>query len=444
MNETTTLNKETSIIKNDKSTIRSWAMFDWANSAYNLVITSTIFPAYYTIITLTEEFGDKVTFFGFEFINTALANYSLATAYLIMVILMPFLSAIADFKGNKKAIMKGFTYMGSIACMGLFFFKIETLELGIILAGIAAMGYIGGVLFNNSYLPEIATIDKQDQVSAKGFAYGYVGSVILQLICFVFVLNPEWFGVDQSFPARFSFLLVGLWWLLFSQITFRKLPNTQKKSGGLNQDVLNKGFLELKKVWIQVRSLIPLKRFLYAFFFYSMGVQTIILVAAAFGEKILRLGASKLITTILIIQLVAIAGAYIISWLAGKIGNIQVLIFLVSLWVAVCVSAFFIQNEIQFYGMALIVGFVMGGIQSLSRSTFSKLIPLETEDPTSFFSFFDVTEKLAIVLGLFSFGFIEEITNNIRFSALSLAFFFLIGLFLLLRIPSVRVLQKID
>jgi UMF1 family MFS transporter len=431
------------IPKNSESTIRAWAMFDWANSAYNLVITSTIFPAYYTIITLTEEFGDKVSFFGFKFINTALANYSLAVAYLMMVLVMPILSAIADYKGNKKQMMKGFTYMGSIACMGLFFFKLETLELGVILAGLAAMGYIGGVLFNNSYLPEIATIDKQDKVSAKGFAYGYVGSVILQLVCLVFVLKPEWFGVeDPSFPARFSFLLVGLWWLIFSQITFRKLPDIKREEKVKTSEILNKGFLELKKVWDQVCALMPLKRFLMAFFFYAMGVQTIMLVAAAFGEKVLSLGVSKLIITILLIQLVAILGAYFISWLAGKIGNIQVLTLLVALWAAICVAAFFISTEMQFYAMATIVGFVMGGIQSLSRSTFSKLIPIDSKDHASFFSFYDVTEKLAIVIGLFSFGFIEELTNNIRFSAISLTIFFLIGLVLLLRIPAVKVLQK--
>lgn len=431
------------IPKNNESTIRAWAMFDWANSAYNLVITSTIFPAYYTIITLTEEFGDKVSFFGFKFINTALANYSLAIAYLMMVLVMPILSAIADYKGNKKQMMKGFTYMGSIACMGLFFFKLETLELGIIFAGLAAMGYIGGVLFNNSYLPEIATIDKQDKVSAKGFAYGYVGSVILQLVCLLFVLKPEWFDIeDPSFPARFSFLLVGLWWLVFSQITFRKLPEIQKKEKATSTEILRKGFLELKKVWDQVRVLMPLKRFLMAFFFYAMGVQTIMLVAAAFGEKVLSLGVSKLIITILLIQLVAIFGAYFISWLAGKIGNIQVLTLLVVLWAAICVAAFFISTEMQFYAMATIVGFVMGGIQSLSRSTFSKLIPINSKDHVSFFSFYDVTEKLAIVIGLFSFGFIEELTNNIRFSAISLTLFFLIALVLLVRIPAVKVLQK--
>lgn len=431
------------IIKNDPSTIRAWAMFDWANSAYNLVITSTIFPAYYTIITLTEEHGDQVDFFGFKFINTALANYSLAFSYLIMVILLPIFSAIADYKGNKKSMMKMFTYLGGIACIGLFFFRLETLEWGIICSSFAAMGYIGGVLFNNSYLPEIASVDRQDAVSAKGFAYGYVGSVILQIICFLFVLKPEWFGIDDpSLPARISFLLVGIWWILFSQISFKKLPDRTHNSNKLNHHIIKKGFIELNKVWTQIKTLPSLKGFLIAFFFYAMGVQTIMLVAAAFGEKVLHLGASKLIITILLIQIVAIAGAYLMSWLASKIGNIRVLLMVVSLWIFICISAFFISNEMQFYILAMLVGLVMGGTQSISRSTFSKLIPTETKDNASFFSFYDVTEKIAIVIGLFSFGFIEELTHNIRLSALSLALFFLIGLILLFCIPKASVLEE--
>jgi len=431
------------IIKNDKPTIRAWAMFDWANSAYNLVITSTIFPAYYTIITLTEEHGDEVSFFGFSFINTALANYSLAFSYLAMVIILPVCSAIADYKGNKKAMMKVFTYIGGIACMGLYFFKLETLEWGIICSCLAAMGYIGGVLFNNSYLPEIASIDKQDSVSAKGFAYGYVGSVILQLVCFLFVLKPEWFGIeDPSFPARLSFLLVGIWWIAFSQIPFKKLPDKLKNQNSLNHHILKKGFIELKKVWIEIKSLPVLKSFLIAFFFYAMGVQTIMLVAAAFGEKVLHLGASKLIITILLIQIVAIAGAYLMSWLASKIGNIKVLLIVVTLWIFICASAFFINDEMQFYALAMLVGLVMGGTQSISRSTFSKLIPVKTEDHASFFSFYDVTEKMAIVIGLFTFGFIEELTHNIRLSALFLVLFFLIGLILLFFMPKAAILDQ--
>jgi UMF1 family MFS transporter len=414
-------------------------MFDWSNSAYNLVITSTIFPAYYTIITTTQEHGDKVTFLGRTFTNTALSNYALSFAYLVMALLLPVLSSIADFRGNKKIFMKVFTYIGSISCAGLYFFKLETLELGIICFTLAAIGYIGGVMFNNSYLPEIATVDQQDRVSAKGFAYGYIGSVLLQIICFVFVLKPGLFGItDASFPARLSFLLVGIWWISFAQIPFRKLP-----AGGPNYDKISKstvknGFQELMKVWHQLKSMALLKRFLFAFFFYSMGVQTIMLVAAGFGEKVLRLGTSKLIAIILIIQLVAILGALIMSFFAKKYGNIQIIIAVLTLWVGVCIAAYYIENESQFYAIAAVVGLIMGGIQSISRSTYSKFLPENTPDTASFFSFYDVTEKIAIVIGLFSFAYIEEFTGSMRNSAISLAGFFIIGLLILFSIFSIK------
>lgn len=418
--------------KNNKKTIRSWAMFDWANSSYNLVITSTIFPAYYTAITTTALYGDRVTFFGKSFVNTALSNYALASSYLIIAIITPILTAVADYNGNKRVFMKMFTWIGALACCGLFFFKLDTLELGVILFAIAAIGYCGGIVFINSYLPEIATKENQDKVSAKGFAFGYIGSVILQIVCFVFVLKPELFGItDASLPARLSFLLVGIWWIGFAYIPFKALPKGSPNYNKLDKTKITNGFEELLKVWTQVQSMNVLKWFLLAFFFYAMGVQTVMLVAANFGEKILRLGTSKLIITILIIQLVAIAGAILMSKLSRKFGNIKVLIFVVSIWIVVCISAYYIQTENQFFVLAAVVGLIMGGIQSLSRSTFSKFIPDNTPDTASFFSFYDVTEKLAIVAGLFSFGMIEEITGNMRNSTLALGLFFIIGLIVL-------------
>lgn len=427
------------LVKDNKKTIRSWAMFDWANSSYNLVITSTIFPAYYTAITTTvsatNEVSDKVNFFGFEFVNTALSNYALAAAYLIIAIITPFLTATADFNGNKRIFMKIFTWMGALACAGLFFFKLETLELGIILFAIAAIGYCGGIVFINSYLPEIASIKNQDKVSAKGFAYGYIGSVILQIICFVFVLMPDKFGItDASFAPRLSFLFVGIWWISFAYIPFTALPKGSPNFKKSDKSKISNGVQELLKVWKQVSGMKVLKKFLLAFFFYAMGVQTVMLVAANFGEKILNLGITKLIITILIIQIVAIFGALMMSKLSEKYGNTKVLIFVVSVWIFVCVSAFYITTENQFFVLAAIVGLFMGGIQSLSRSTFSKLIPENTADTASYFSFYDVTEKIAIVAGLFSFGLIEELTGSMRNSTLALAIFFIIGLIILISI----------
>ncbi|MDB5010368.1 MAG: transporter, family [Mucilaginibacter sp.] len=418
-------------IKNNKKTIRAWAMFDWANSAYNLVITSTIFPAYYVAITANKQTGDKVLFFGKSFVNTALSDYALAVAYMVIALLLPILTSIADYRGNKKIFMKFFTWLGAIACCCLFFFNLKNLELGMICFALAAIGYAGGFVFYNSYLPEIATLDMQDSVSAKGFTYGYIGSVILQVICFVFVLFPGKFGLTATSSAQLSFLLVGIWWIGFAYIPFTVLPKGSPNVQTHHSNLIRGGFIELAKVWQQVKKMPLLKRFLPAFFFYSMGVQTIMLVAASFGAKILHLPTANLIAIILIIQLVAIAGANLMAKLSEKFGNVLVLSGVVVIWICACISAYFIANATQFYFLAAVVGLIMGGIQSLSRSTYSKYLPQNIPDTASFFSFYDVTEKVAIVGGMFSFGFIEELTGNMRNSALVLGVYFLIGLILL-------------
>ncbi|RYF10071.1 MAG: MFS transporter, partial [Flavobacteriales bacterium] len=279
------------------------------------------------------------------------------------------------------------------------------MELGVICYAVAAIGYSGGFVFYNSYLPQIASLDMQDKVSAKGFTYGYIGSVLLQLICFAFVLKPEWFGItDVNLPAQLSFLLVSIWWLGFAQIPFAILPKGQPNAQSQKHNIIKGGFIELAKVWRKVMQMPLLKRFLPAFFFYSMGVQTIMLVATSFGAKELKLPSESLIIVILIIQIVAIGGATLMSRLSDKFGNVRVLLFVVLFWVLVCLCAYFVTTGMQFYILAILVGIVMGGIQSLSRSTYSKFLPQDIPDTASFFSFYDVTEKLAIVGGLFSFG----------------------------------------
>ncbi len=419
------------IQQSEKKVHRAWAMYDWANSAYNLVITSTIFPAYYVAVTTTKENGvivnDKVNFFGSTFSNTALFDYALAVAYLIIAIISPILSSIADYRGNKKRFMQLFCYLGAISCCGLYFFKGDTVELGIILFSLAALGYCGSIVFYNAFLPEIAVEKDRDRVSAQGYAYGYIGSVILQLVCFVFVLSPKTFGItDDTFAPRLSFLLVGIWWFLFAQIPFARLPKGTPMEQHSEHSILTNGFHELGKVWQQIKKLAVLKTYLGAFFLYSMGVQTVMLAATIFGSKELKLETSQLIMTILIIQLVAIAGAFLMSKLSEKFGNLKVLLFVVLTWIGVCIGAYYTTTPTEFYIIATVVGLIMGGIQSLSRSTYSKLMP-ETKDTTSFFSFYDVTEKIAIVIGMFSFGFIEEMTGSMRNSIVALVGFFAAG-----------------
>jgi Permeases of the major facilitator superfamily len=415
-----------------KKVHNGWAMYDWANSAYNLVITSTIFPAYYDAITTEKDangivVNDKVEFFGHTFTNSVLFDYALAAAYLVIALISPILSSVADYRGNKKRFMQLFCYMGAMACCGMYFFKGDTLELGVILFVIAAIGYCGSLVFYNAYLPEIADESQHDKLSAKGFAYGYIGSVLLQIICFVFVLAPGVFGItDAGFPPRLSFLLVGIWWLGFAQIPFARLPKGIPQQQHKEHSLLANGFIELKKVWQQVKYLPVLKTYLGAFFFYSMGVQTVMLAATLFGSKEIKLETTQLITTILIIQLVAIAGAYLMAKLSERIGNLKVLLMVLFIWIGVCIGAYYITTAEQFYVVGAIVGLVMGGIQSLSRSTYAKLMP-PTKDTASFFSFYDVTEKIAIVIGMFSFGFIEEASGSMRNSIIALIGFFAIG-----------------
>ncbi|MDQ7949806.1 MAG: MFS transporter, partial [Pedobacter sp.] len=365
-----------------------------------------------------------------------LYSYAMAAAFLVIALLSPILSAIADTRGNKKIFMQIFTYLGSLACAGLFFFDKSTIQLSVVLCVIAAIGFWGSLVFYNSYLPEIATIDQQDKVSAKGFTYGYIGSIILQLICFAFVFYPP---IGDQLGSQLSFLMVGLWWGLFALIPFKNLPKGSPGHHVEKSNILTDGFKELSKVAGQVKGMPYLKRFLFAFFFYSMGVQTVMLMATIFGEKELQLDTGKLIATILILQLVAIPGAMLMSYLSSKkFGNVKVLIGVVVIWIGACIAAYFIHTELQFYALAAVIGLIMGGIQSLSRSTYAKFLPQESPDHTSFFSFYDVTEKVALVFGMFSFGYIEEFTGSMRNSVLALIAFFALGLLFLLLLKRVE------
>jgi UMF1 family MFS transporter len=420
----------TALQKGDKKLINAWAFYDWANSVYSLVIATAVFPIYYDAV--TSDNSGIVQFLGTDFNNSTLLSYSLSFSFLIVAILSPILSGIADYTGNKKRFLQFFCYLGSLSVIALFFFKgQETLWIGIAATILASIGFWGSIVFYNSYLPEIAHPEQHDRVSAKGFMYGYFGSLILLVFSLTMVMKPEWFGIiDSSMPARISFLAVGVWWMGFAQVTFYHLPNNvfHKKP---EKDYIFKGFKELIIVLKSLKSLKPLKQFLTAFFLYSIGVQTVILLAGLYGKKELGIETTKLIIIILLINLVAILGAYLFSRLSEKIGNITTLKITIVIWGGICVAAYLLDPksefiDTQFYILGGSIGMVLGAIQSLSRSTYSKLLP-ETEDHATFFSLFDVTEKVAIVFGTFIFGFVGSITNSMRNSFFILALFFLLG-----------------
>lgn len=415
----------------DKKLINAWAFYDWANSVYSLVISTAVFPIYYAGLTEAEGFANadgKIAFLGTLWTPTTLYNYALAFSFLVVAFISPMLSGIADYAGNKKKFLKGFCLLGSVSVMALFFFTgKETLWVGIVFTILASIGFWGSIVFYNAYLPEIAHPEQQDNVSAKGFMLGYIGSIILLLLCLVLIETSVFGMYDKAVGSRISFLLVGIWWIGFAQVTYRRLPDGEKVT--LPKDnYFKKGLREISQVAKELFAYPELKVFLVAFFLLSIGVQTIILMAGIFGT-VLGLPVLNLIATILLVQFVGILGAYLFSRLSNRIGNITTLKIIIAIWTIVCFIGFNLTKEtpnvdLYFYVLGALIGLVMGAIQSLARSTYSKLLP-ETEDHASYFSFFDVTEKIAIVIGMITYGILISLTESMQWSVLALAIFFL-------------------
>ena len=423
--------------KGSKKLLNAWAFYDWANSVYTLTIASSIFPIFYSALFLSEI--KKIQAFGYEFKSTALITFVTAFTFLVVAVLSPILSGIADYIGNKKSFLKFFCYLGSVGCIGLYWFSLEHIHISLLLYFMGLIGYWGSLVFYNSYLPDIAFPEQQDSISAKGFSMGYVGSVVLLIINLAMVMSQD--DVESKMQMmRYSFVTVGFWWAIFSQYTFYVLPKGVSEGHKVTRAILFNGFKELKSVWQQLTENLRLKRYLYAFFVFSMAVQTIMLVAVFFGEEEISWAndsekTTGLIVSILVIQLVAILGALLTSKASEKFGNIPTLIVVNFIWMGLFIYAFFMVTPIQFYIAAGIVGLVMGGVQSLGRSTYSKFLP-ETEDTTSYFSFYDVAEKIGIVIGMIIYGAIDQFTGSMRNAILFLVTFFFIGILLLFRVPK--------
>lgn len=436
------LKPKVALVKGSKKLINAWAFYDWANSVYPLVISSAIFPIYYGMIFAENN---QIDFFGYSVKNTAMISFVTAIAFIVVALISPILSGIADYIGNKKKFMKFFVFMGSLSCIGLFWFDLSTIYLGFLFYFLAMIGLWSSLVFYNSYLPDIAFEDQQDRASAKGYSLGYIGSVILLIFNLTMIMQPQWYGIQGTeseaamLAMKYSFVSVGVWWAFFSLFSFYYLPRGNKGQK-ITQDILWNGYKELMLVWNQLSMNFRLKRYLAAFFVYSTSLQTVMLVAAYFGEEEIKWGSDSdktigLIVSILLIQLVAIVGAILTARCSEIFGNLKTLFVINLIWGAICVYAFFIETPNQFYMVAGFVGMVMGGLQSLSRSTYSKFIP-ETDDTTSYFSFYGVTEKIAIVIGMVLFGVLDQVTGSMRTSILFFFVFFVLGAFMLLRVPK--------
>ncbi len=412
---------------NSPKVINAWCSYDIANSAYILSVNTVLYPIFYEQVTRKAFGSEMVTFMGLNIKNTVLYEYAIALGYFMVILLTLSLSGIADLGGYRKRFMQAFTILGSFACMGLYFFTGENIGMGLMFPMLAVLGFAGSLVYYNSFLPIIATPDHHDRISAKGFSFGYAGSMLLLIFNIFSLQNYEFFGFSNSLEAiRFSFIEVGIWWLAVSQIAFYFLRE-ERKVVQWDVSIFTRGFHEVFNVFGYIRKHKTMYRFLLSFFFFSMGVQTIIIVASLFGKAELGITDTKLIMTILIIQLVAIFGAYIFGRVSTRFGNRTSLLWMLAIWILICISAYYVYTEIQFYILSALLGMVMGGIQSQARSTWSKLIPSGTTDTASYFSFYDSTEKLAIVIGMLGFGIIEQVTGNMRNSTLLLSLFFIVS-----------------
>lgn len=432
--------------KGSKKLLNAWAFYDWANSVYPLVISSAIFPIFYEA--LFSERDHYIEVFGMNLKNSALISFVTAAAFLMVALFSPILSGIADYIGNKKSFMKFFCYLGAISCIGLNWFSLENIYVGLFFYFFGLIGFWGSLVFYNSYLPDIAFNEQQDALSAKGYSLGYIGSIILLIVNLGMVMYPDTFGITGNTKGeaamtamKYSFVMVGIWWIIFSQYTYYYLPKGNKNlDRKVTKAVIFNGFKELKKVWGLLENNIALKKYLVSFFVYSMAVQTVMLIAAYFGAQEIEWESPSqsqigMIICILLIQIIAVVGALLTSKASSKFGNIPTLIVINCFWAVLCAGAFFIKSPNQFYIMAALVGLVMGGIQSLSRSTYSKLLP-ETDDTASFFSFYDVLEKIGIVIGMCVYGAIDQITGSPRLAIVFFTAFFIIGILLLNRVPK--------
>tara|TARA_B110000003_G_scaffold136649_1_gene138412 strand:+ start:2213 stop:3514 length:1302 start_codon:yes stop_codon:yes gene_type:complete len=416
-------------LSSDSKTQWGWAMYDWANSSYSLVISTAIFPIYYAAV-MDGAGKMNFPFFGGDISTTAAYTFVVAAAFLTISLITPYLSALSEISGKKKSFMRAFIYCGSMACAGMFFFTESIMWWGLLSPYLASLCFSGSLVFYNSYLPEIAKIEDQDSLSARGFALGYLGSSLVLIASLVFIQNPDWLGIsDVALVTRLSFVFVGIWWLCWGEFALYRLPQGVSILIEKNKGYVRESYLRLFLVFKEFNKINGLNRFLLGFFFASAGVQTVILIASLFGTKVLGLDSSSLILTILLIQFVAILGSWLFAKLSETYGNIRSLILASALWVVICVLAFFVNSELQFYLLGASVGLVMGGLQSLGRSTFSKMLPLEDEHVT-YFSFFDIAEKLATVLGMVAVGWVETVTGDLRLSPLVLSVFFLIAMFL--------------
>ena len=418
--------------------INSWAMYDWANSAFATTIMAAMFPPFYRAMATSAGMAEGNA--------TAAWAYTTSIALLIVALLAPVLGAISDHTGGKKWYVAFFAGMGILGTGLMVVLGEDSYVLGSVLFILGNVGFAGANVFYESLLPHIAKKGDIDQVSTRGYALGYLGGGILLIINMLWYNWPEiFFMPGAGFAIKASFFSVAVWWAVFSIPLFRNVPEppvvrTEEESEG----VLSAGFARLGHTFRRLASYKQLLLFLVAFWIYNNGIGTIIIMATAYGDEI-GIELSDMVIALIITQFVGIPFSFAFGWLARRIGAKRGVLLALIVYTLISIAGFFMQTATHFYILAFAVGLVQGGSQALSRSLYGNMVP--KSQAAEFFGFYSTSSKIAGVLGPLVFGVVSQIAGESRLSILSLIIFFLVGGVLLMLVDvqeGIRVAREED
>lgn len=412
-------------MRDSSKTIWSWALYDWANSAFATTVMAGFFPVFFKAYWSAEASVQQSTFY------LGLAN---SIASIFVAALAPILGAIADKGGVKKGLLIFFAYLGCIMTGALWFVQAGMWPLAIVFYVAATIGFSGANIFYDSLLPAVASEKRIDYASSLGFGLGYIGGGLLFLVNVAMYLKPELFGIaDASTAIRISFLSVAIWWALFSLpvILFVKEPVMDSQVSSLN--AISAGFRQLSKTLSQIRYLKVVALFLVSYWLYIDGVDTIIRMAVDYGTSI-GFPAESLIVALLLVQFVAFPATLLYNLFARRIGVKKALLFAIAAYSVIALFGYFMTKTWHFYTLAVAIGLFQGGIQALSRSYYTRLIP--KEQSAEFFGFFNLLGKFAAVIGPFLMGGVTLVTGSNRLGILSIIILFILGGILLWRVDE--------
>lgn len=420
-------------MKNDKKIIFGWCMYDWANSAYGTTVVAALLQIYFARAVVGEA---GVSIAGQTFSATALWGYMLGASALVVFLCAPVLGAIADFSAAKKKFLVGFAYTGSLFATLLYFCTAGDVGLTILLFVGSQVCFVAANVFYDAFLPQIATPERLDAVSSRGYAFGYVGGGLQYAIALALVARHDVIGINEAMAARIGIGMAGIWWAGWTLFTVKFVKESRLGEGrgtGNAQlqwhDYLKIGISRTIATAKKVRRFKHLTLFLIAYLVYNDGIHTVSTMATIYGTQELGLSTTVLMVTLLAVQIIAIGGALVFSRIANLLGTKRTIMLTLLLWSGVVTYAYFTQTATEFFLLGAVVGLVLGGSQALSRSFYGAMIPEEAS--AEFYGFYSVFSKFSATFGPLTFAFIAQVTGNARLSIISLMVFFIVGLVLL-------------